>query len=86
MVIKNKRGDASIFVILMLCVTFMILGMAFAKPLVEVAASNMLQLNCSAPADNYFKGVCYSLDIFSSLFTLVIFGLVGYLLTGIGIR
>ena len=73
----NNKGQ-TIFVNLMFVVLFIVLGLAFAPPLIKVGISNMAQLSCSAPIDNYTRSVCTSLDFFSFFFVAVIFGIAGY--------
>jgi hypothetical protein len=80
--VMNKRGQG-ILVLLMLVVTFIILGLALAKPMVETQSYNMAQLDCgNVSISNNYKATCESLDIFSWIFTGIIFGIVGAIVGG----
>ena len=69
----NKRGF-SLLVTLMLCVIFILLGLALAKPLQQVTGDSKAQLNCSTTTDNEVKADCRAIDA-QMIFIIVILGL-----------
>lgn len=58
----NKRGLV-FFYTLMLGITVIVLGMAFAKPIQSVIDERMTDLTCTAPADDVTQATCWGLDI-----------------------
>jgi len=80
--VSCKRGQLSIFFLLMMFVVFFILGLALTPALSQTIteATSTSQLNCSnSSISDQDKAVCTSLDIQSFLFFGTIFGLGGVL-------
>lgn len=74
----NNKGMAA-FVMLMLGVTFFILGLALANPLklVIVEASTTAELNCTTPPSYYEQTVCTAMDFIHPFYIGLIFGFAG---------
>jgi len=81
----NKKGQATIFFILMIGVVFFILGIALAPALTQTVDGSTSDLNCSTTTDDQTKAVCTSMEM-HKLFVGVIFGLAGVILTGVAVR
>ena len=78
----NKRGS-TLFIMLSLGTLFFFLGLALAPALNEAIqeSRNTVELNCSnTTISNQDRAVCTQIDMFTPLFTGVIFGLAGILL------
>ena len=78
----NKKGFG-LFLGMMLCITFIVLALAFAPALHQVTdeARNNEALNCSTTTDNQDKAVCTGIDAMQ-IFILVIIGLAGIVIGG----
>lgn len=79
----NKKGQASIFFLIMMGVVFFFLGLALA-PALNTTINESLDdpvLNCSTTTDDQTKAVCTSMDM-NKLYTGIIFGLAGIILAG----
>jgi hypothetical protein len=71
----NKRGFG-LFLGMMLCITFIVLALAFAPALHQVTdeARNNEALNCSTTTDNEIKADCTAIDSMQ-IFIIIILGL-----------
>jgi len=83
----NKRGQLSIFFLLMMGVVFFLLGLALAPAINDTVNEGLDDplLNCSTTTDDQTKAVCTSMDI-DKLYIGIIFGLAGVLLVGVAVR
>ena len=84
--IKNKKGS-SLFVMLMLGVTFIVLALALAPALNNTVneSMNTVELNCSSVTiTNQEKAECTSMDM-QKLYIGIVLGLAGILLVA-GVR
>ena len=82
---KNKRGQVTIFFLLMMGVVFFLLGLALAPGIVQTVDDSMSELNCSTTTDDQTKAVCTSMDL-NKLYIGIIFGLAGLILVGVAVR
>lgn len=81
--LSGKRGQGFFF-LLMVGLVFFLLGLALAPALQEITQEQMDSsfLNCSdSSITQPTKAVCTSIDMMTFLFTGVIFGLGGVLIT-----
>ena len=84
----NKKG-ASIIVLLMIGILFMLLGLALTPALTDVKneAISTPQLNCSNTSiSDQDKAICTSVDIQPFIFMGTIFGLASIILAGAFLR
>ena len=86
----NKRGQ-TVFVAFMIGIVCFVLGLALSPAIKDVITSDTVSgvngLDCSnSSITNQNKAVCTSLDLNIALFTGLIFGLAGFLVTAIGVR
>lgn len=85
----NKKAQVNIFIVLMLGIICFVLGMALAPVLNTVVseAMNSDQLNCTDTSISQMKhAVCTQTDMFTPLFSGLIFGIAGLLIAGVAIR
>ena len=86
----NKSGQVA-FVSLMVGILCFVLGLALSPAVKDIITSSTVMgvdgMNCDAvDISNQDKAICKSLDLFVPLFTGLIFGLAGILITGVAVK
>lgn len=79
----NKKGQANIFVALMLGILFFLIGLAIAPALTEISneARDNTNLDCANTSiTNQDKAICVQIDTMPPLYVGIIFGLAGLLI------
>lgn len=86
--VMNKKGQTTIFFILMIGIVCFLLGMALTPVIAETAweVSHTTELNCSSTSTTIQKSVCTQIDTFAPYYMGILFGLAGMVLAGIGIN
>jgi hypothetical protein len=77
--LRNKRGGTFLLV-LMLSVTFFILGLALAPPLTQLVNEKLIEQSCTTATDSFIRGGCLLMDLITPAFVGVVFGVAGALI------
>jgi hypothetical protein len=77
--LNNKKG-LTFFLVLMLSITFFVLGLALSVPLTEMVNEKFTEQGCAAATDSFIKGGCVLMDLMTPLFIGVVFGVAGALI------
>ena len=76
MIFRNNKGFTFLLV-LMLSVTFFVIGLALAVPLTEIINEKMTEQSCATATDSFIKAGCVIMDLMTPTFIGVIFGVAG---------
>lgn len=75
MKMMNDKGGSVMLFSLMLCVTIIVLALAFAPGIKSAVDSAMTSMSCSTETDIYILGACIVVDLFNPYFIAILFGI-----------